>query len=94
MEALAPPRDPPNSSRGQPAPSRARPPSLDRKDLVMTSLEWKVLAQTSLWSALGRLLVTWSSATWPNMALCKSHPYPSLSTLPLPASCSVAYSSE
>lgn len=36
--------------------------------LVTTFLAWRVSAQTSPWCAHGRPSVTWSWATWPNMA--------------------------
>lgn len=37
-----------------------------------TSLAWRALAQTSLSSARGKPLVTWSSVTWPNTELFNS----------------------
>lgn len=50
--------------------------------LVMISLAWMVLAQTSQWCAHGKPSATWSSATWPNTASFK----PTASSLPrLPA---------
>ncbi|KAJ7992658.1 hypothetical protein DPEC_G00280960 [Dallia pectoralis] len=38
----------------------------------MTFLVWRVLAQTSPWSAHGRPSETWSSAIWLNMGSSKS----------------------
>merc|ERR1712121_599907 len=74
-------RHPPSSSRGPPAPSRARPPSLARRDSGMISPAWRVLVQTSQWSAHGKPLETWSSVTWRNMELFR---IPSSSLLLLP----------